>query len=130
MESDQLLKRFVRLQIWTANGQRAPHKPLLALWAIGRCLRGEERLARYEEADRELTKLLRAFGPHRKSIHTKAPFWRLQGDGVWEVRDADRVIVARNVSGRGFEEALGRFWGRPLAPPTEPQDAPDHKFSA
>ena len=91
MESEQLLERFLRLQIWTANGQRAPHKPLLALWAIGRCLRGEERLAPYEEADRALTTLLRAFGPHRKSIHTEAPFWRLQGDGVWEVRDADRV---------------------------------------
>ena len=93
MESDQLLERFLRLQIWSGNGQRAPHKPLLALWAIGRCLRGEDRLASYEEADRALTKLLRAFGPHRKSIHTEAPFWRLQGDGVWEVRDAGRVTL-------------------------------------
>ena len=93
MESDQLLERLLRLQTWSANGQRAPHKPLLALWAIGRCLRGEERLGPYEEADRELTKLLRAFGPHRKSIHTEVPFWRLQGDGVWEVRDADRVTL-------------------------------------
>lgn len=93
MGSDQLLERFLGLQIWSANGHRAPHKPLLALWALGRCLRGEERLASYEEADRALTKLLRTFGPHRKSIHTEAPFWRLQGDRVWEVRDADRVTL-------------------------------------
>ena len=51
LESEQLLERFLRLQIWTANGQRAPHKPLLALWAIGRCLRDEVRLASYAKAD-------------------------------------------------------------------------------
>ena len=93
MNPDELLERFLTLQIWSANGQRAPHKPLLALWAIGRCLRGEERLASYEEADRALTTLLRTFGPHRKSIHTEAPFWRMQTDRVWEVRDADLVTL-------------------------------------
>ena len=39
MESDQFLERFLRLQIWTANGRREPHKPLLELWVIGRCLK-------------------------------------------------------------------------------------------
>ena len=91
--SDQLLEQFLRLQIWTAKGQRAPHKPLLALWAVGRCLGGEQRLASYEDADRALKKLLRTFGPHRKTIHTEAPFWRLQGDGIWEVRDAELVTL-------------------------------------
>ena len=117
MESKELLGRFLKLQTWSAKGQRAPHKPLLALWAIGRCLRGEERLASYEEADLALTKLLRAFGPHRKSIHTEAPFWRLQTDGVWEVRDADEVTLTskgdahkssllRNDIHAGFPEAV------------------------
>ena len=93
MEPDELLQRFRKLQVWSANGQRAPHKPLLALWAIGRCLRGEERLASYQDADQALTKLLRAFGPHRKVIHTEQPFWRLKTDGVWEVQGAERVTV-------------------------------------
>ena len=47
----------------------------------------------YREADRELTNLLSSFGPHRKVVHTEAPFWRLQNDGVWEIRDANQVIV-------------------------------------
>lgn len=93
MTSDELLEQFLRLQIWTSKGQRAPHKPLLALWAIGRCLGGEQRLVSYEDSDRALTKLLRRFGPHRRTIHTEAPFWRLQGDGVWEVRDAEVVTL-------------------------------------
>ena len=93
MEPDELLERFRKLQVWSAHGQRAPHKPLLALWAIGRCLRGEERLASYLDADRALRKLLRAFGPHRRVIHTEQPFWRLRTDGVWEVQDAERVTL-------------------------------------
>ena len=88
-----LIRKFLRLQIWSAKGQRAPHKPLLSLWALGRCLRGEHRLASYEDADRALSKLLRMFGPHRRTIHTEAPFWRLQGDGIWEVRDAELVTL-------------------------------------
>ena len=45
------------------------------------------------DADKALAKLLRSFGPHRKSIHTEYAFWRLQNDDVWEIRDADRVTV-------------------------------------
>ena len=93
MTSGDLLARFSGLQIWRANGQRAPHKPLLVLWAIGRCLRGEGRMAPYRDADKELAKLLRRFGPHRKSVHTEFPFWRLQNDDVWEIGDADHVTV-------------------------------------
>jgi len=90
---ENLLSRFRELQIWTSGAQRAPHKPLLVLWAIGRCLRGEERFASYREVDRELTKLLNRFGPHRKVIHTQAPFWRLQNDDVWEIPGRCRITV-------------------------------------
>ena len=93
MNAEQLLSRFSDLQLWSANGQRAPHKPLLVLWAVGRCLRGEERFVSYMEADKVLTKLLAQFGPHRKVVHTEAPFWRLQNDGVWEVPNAHRITV-------------------------------------
>ena len=84
---------FGKLNIWRANGQRAPNKPLLVLWAIGRCLNGESRMVSYRYAHRELAKLLRRFGPPRKTVHTEFPFWRLQNDGIWEIRDADRITV-------------------------------------
>ena len=60
---DILMRRFGLLQVWHANGQRAPHKALLALWAIGRCIRGEPRLVAYDVVDRELASLLRCLGP-------------------------------------------------------------------
>ena len=60
MKSDDLRDRFAALQIWQENGQRrAPHKPLLVLWAIEGCLlRGENCLVSYQDADRALKDLL------------------------------------------------------------------------
>ena len=95
---DDVLQRFQALSVWKARGKRAPHKPLLALWAIGRCLRGEDRLASYDLVDRELARLLRLFGPHRKTIHTEDPFWRMQRDDVWEV-DRPRLVRSNKAGG-------------------------------
>ena len=51
--------------------------------------------------------------PTRKSYHPEYPFWRLQNDGIWELKDAENVriissgdprrgdLIAQNVSG-GF----------------------------
>ena len=91
--TEKLLAKFETLRIWSAGEQRAPYKPLLALWAIGRCLTGEPRLASCHDADRALRALLRNFGPHRAKIHTEHPFWRLRNDGVWEVEREKRVTV-------------------------------------
>ena len=98
--------RFQALNVWHQSGRRAPHKPLLALWAIGRCLRGEPRLAPYKLVDKELADLLRRFGPHRKTIHTEYPFWRMRRDGVWEV---DRPsLVGRTPIGDAHKGDLKR----------------------
>ena len=88
-----LLAKFENLQVWRAGDQRAPQRALLALWAIGRCMAGEPRLAPYTEADRAVGALLRDFGPHRARGHTEHPFWRLRNDGLWEVERADLVTT-------------------------------------
>ena len=62
-----LMQRFQSLNVWKRGEKRAPHKPLLALWAIGRCVRKEPRLASYELVDQELAALLRRFGPDREA---------------------------------------------------------------
>jgi uncharacterized protein (TIGR02996 family) len=36
LDSETLLDRFDRLAIWNRGDQRAPHKPLLVLYALGR----------------------------------------------------------------------------------------------
>jgi putative restriction endonuclease len=80
-----ILKRFENLSVWKKGDQRAPHKPLLALYALGRCMRGEPRLVQFGVVDDALRQLLVEFGPPRRSFHPEYPFWRLQNDGIWEV---------------------------------------------
>ena len=92
MTDESLVERFLQLRVWSVRGRRAPHKPLLIIWAIGRCLKGEPRLAPFSLVDSELTRLIRRFGPHSGTIHTEPPFWRLQNDNVWEI---DRPHLVR-----------------------------------
>jgi putative restriction endonuclease len=86
MDREALLCQFDQLNIWSRGGERAPHKPLLVLYALGRWSRGETTDIPFADVDRDLTPLLREFGPSRRSYHPEYPFWRLQNDGVWLVR--------------------------------------------
>ena len=87
-------KKLDAITVWKSGGERAPHKPLLALYAIGRALRGEPRMIEYAQVDSDLRKLLIEFGPRRKSYHPEFPFWHLQSDGLWELSDI-RDLVKR-----------------------------------
>ena len=118
MNREQILQRFETLRQWGSGGERAPHKPLLVLYAIGKLLRGEDRLISYaDDIEENLKNLLREFGPRRDHYNPQFPFWRLQNDGVWEVSDADQIrqtasgdayitdLREHNVSG-GFNETI------------------------
>ena len=85
MTRDEFLSRLGELRIWRRRGERAPHKPLLLLLALGRLLNEEPRLGSYTgEIETPLRDLLERFGPPRRSIHPEHPFGRLVTDGVWE----------------------------------------------
>ncbi len=118
MDREQILQKFETLRQWGSRGERAPHKPLLVLYAIGKLLRGEDRLLSYkDDIEENLKSLLSEFGPKRDSYYSHFPFWRLQNDGVWEVTDADSIRLTdsgdayvtdlreSNVSG-GFHETI------------------------
>src|SRR5438270_12084348 len=94
MTSDAILTRFDALNTWRQGDQRAPHKPLLVLYALGRGQQGKSEVT-YAEAEPDLTALLREFGPPRKSDHPEQPFWRLQGDGVWTVTALSELPLKR-----------------------------------
>src|SRR5689334_1059947 len=86
MQPDHIHQLFSQINVWKRGNERAPHKPLLLLYALAKCSRGESREIPYREVDQELRKLLIEFGPSRKSYHTEYPFWRLQNDGLWELQ--------------------------------------------
>ena len=119
MNREEIIQRFETLNIWSSGGQRAPHKPLLVLYAIGRLLRDGIRLIPYTEIEVDLGRLLEQFAPRQSRQGTQFPFWRLQNDEVWEVTNADMIGLTAsgdalvsdlrhyNVSG-GFTEVIFR----------------------
>jgi putative restriction endonuclease len=91
----EIKEKFDAITVWTRGGERAPHKPLLALYAIGRALRGEPRMVEYAQVDRDIGRLLVEFGPRRQSYHPEYPFWRLQNDRLWELNQTEGLSVRR-----------------------------------
>jgi putative restriction endonuclease len=93
-------------------------KPLLVLYALGRWIRGDQGGIPFGEVDRDLTELLKEFGPPRRSYHPEYPFWRLQNDGVWTVTriaplparqcntDPPKSALLANAATGGFTEEV------------------------
>ncbi|WP_327399778.1 HNH endonuclease [Streptomyces sp. NBC_01288] len=79
------LERTTQLRQWTRNGTRAPHKPLLLLYALGRFQEDADSELRYSAVEEDLQRLLTEYGPPNKTSPSY-PFHHLVSDGVWEVR--------------------------------------------
>lgn len=118
MASIQSLQQAVtNITIWRKGEQRAPHKPLLLLYVLAGYQNGHGRLFNYSSEIRDnLHGLLERFGPQRAQYRPDLPFWRLQGDGFWELKNAEHCstsgssrqppageLVEHNVAG-GFDE--------------------------
>ncbi len=92
MESNDLLSQISNLRTNRSGERRAPHKPLLVLYAIGQLQRGKKLLP-FSDVKTALLPLLNAYAPPvKKNRHQpELPYWHLRNDGVWEVQGADRL---------------------------------------
>jgi putative restriction endonuclease len=90
-----ILTQIRNLNVWRRGAERAPHKPLLMLLALGQLARGNDRLWLFSDLEEPLSRLLKDFGPPRRSAHPEYPFWRLQADKLWEVSNADALTRRR-----------------------------------
>jgi putative restriction endonuclease len=79
------LERTAKLRQWTRSGTRAPHKPLLLLYALGRFQQDAAGELRYSAVEEDLQRLLTEYGPPNRTTPAY-PFHHLVSDGVWEVR--------------------------------------------
>ena len=85
---DDWLQRVGQIRRWTRGGERAPHKPLLLLYALGRLQRHGSTAVAFSEAEPVLSDLLKEFGPDRTTTPAY-PFHHLQSDGLWVVTTPD-----------------------------------------
>ena len=79
------LERTAKLRQWSRRGTRAPHKPLLFLYAIGRFRDDTDGELRYSAVEEDLKQLLAEYGPPTRTTPAY-PFHHLVSDGVWEIR--------------------------------------------
>ena len=97
MTEQEILNRFKKLTVWKQNDRRAPHKPLLVLLALSYLHKRDLRLIPYKMVEKKLERLLEEFGTPQNASNTHYPFWRLKGDGFWEVENSGGLSV--NASG-------------------------------
>ncbi|KMJ57110.1 restriction endonuclease [Bacillus sp. LL01] len=114
MKLEELRSLLSNLTIWKKGNQRAPHKPLLILYALAQIHKHDKRLLPYELVGKDLRQLLIDFGPIRKSYHPEEPFVRLSRDGIWELVEKvdlanpnNRMLINDHVSG-GFNPEVYR----------------------
>ena len=117
MDREEIIRKFQKMRQSTEGEVKAPHKPLLVLYAIGRLLRNKRRLTPYRKVHRNLRQLLREFGFRETPQRPEYPFWRLRNDSVWRVTCAHKIVenssgdvskndlLEHNVSG-GFHKAV------------------------
>ncbi|MGI8473038.1 phosphorothioated DNA-binding restriction endonuclease [Pectobacterium brasiliense] len=118
MPSVQELQTAIsNISIWRKGDQRAPHKPLLLLYVLSAYQQGHPRLFHYgDEIRPQLLALLNSFGPQRRAHYPEMPFWRLKGDGFWQLQNDEqcspqkgskeppnRELIQHGVMG-GFDE--------------------------
>ncbi|WP_327748773.1 HNH endonuclease [Streptomyces europaeiscabiei] len=96
------LERTAKLRQWTRSGTRAPHKPLLLLYALGRFQEDADGGLRYTAVEEDLQRLLTEYGPPNRTTPAY-PFHHLVSDGVWEVR-TDRGPGSPGTGVRGLRE--------------------------
>jgi len=112
------LARVASINQWSRDGVRAPHKPLLLLYAIGRLTTtGSSRIG-FVEAEQPLKNLLTRYGPPGVGETPHYPFRRLENDGLWTVElagegpdpgDSQVVELRKRATGEfpsRFESAL------------------------
>jgi putative restriction endonuclease len=112
--ADDVLTAFSSLRQHQRNGQRSPHKPLLALLALGRLAKTGASDVPWSVAEEKLADLIADFGPASNTGRAQSaayPFTRLRADHIWsldaDVED-DKVLPLRTgVTGR-FEASLER----------------------
>ncbi|SES04589.1 putative restriction endonuclease [Gracilibacillus ureilyticus] len=112
MNKSELLERISNLAVWKKGDQRAPHKPLLILYALGQWQLTRQKRFLYANAKPKLVELLIEYGPKRKSYHPEQPFVRLERDGIWELDKPvlmsdsfNKSLIDYHVSG-GFTEEV------------------------
>jgi putative restriction endonuclease len=104
VDRETLIARFDGIRRFAQGGRRAPHKPLLLLYALARLKHDRQTEVRFNATEAVLRPLLRTYGPLGSQPRVSYPYGRLITDGLWRL-PAKQARAARRggggPSGRG-----------------------------
>lgn len=108
-DSQDWLQRINGMRQWKRGDERAPHKPLLLLYALGRLQNDRTSRISYKHSESQLKGLIRDFGPPRKYYRPEYPFTKLPNDGLWEVTAKAGAKVRTNRKALIDSGTVGQF---------------------
>lgn len=100
------LKAIANVHVFSSNGRRAVHKPLLILLAIANVEGGGSGIVSFPDIEARLEELIAEFGNTASAVNRPRahyPFWYLRNDGFWFVEDEAKFAPRK---GKGA-------WGEP-----------------
>ncbi|MFD9905752.1 phosphorothioated DNA-binding restriction endonuclease [Streptomyces sp. NPDC059063] len=105
MTPDELMSALSGLRRAQIGRRRAPHKPLLVLWLLGRFVEKGSTAVAYDEAEEPVSRLINDFGPAvtsrtRARERAAMPFVHLER-GLWDLRDRDGRPIGSDAPERG-----------------------------
>jgi putative restriction endonuclease len=95
LDRETLLARFGGIRQFARGGRRAPHKPLLLLYALALLKHDRQTEVRFNATEAILQPLLRSYGPWGSGAHVSYPYGRLVNDGLWHLPDRAQLLDAK-----------------------------------
>jgi len=98
----KLTSVIIEFKQWKNGTLRAPHKPILFLYALGQWQQGNKVLS-WEQTQPILTKLLNQFGTPSRKQTPENPWGRLYKDNLWQL-NPHAFEINGNFSAKVFKE--------------------------
>jgi putative restriction endonuclease len=95
LDRETLFARFDGIRQFARGGRRAPHKPLLLLYALARLKHDRQTEIRFNATETIVNPLLRSYGPWGSGAHVSYPYGRLVNDGLWHLPARAQLLDAK-----------------------------------
>lgn len=92
---ESFLAKFQKLSVFTKKGQRAPHKPLLLLYALAKLQRDQQKFITFNDAEKDVAPLIEMYRPWSNASSTVSyPYNRLANDmkDIWWFEDKPNLL--------------------------------------